>query len=272
TLFHPQIKSALQGLSLVEKEMGNLEKAVDFLEESLLYRSTDTVSRFNLGVIYEELNEFAKAAREYRNVLEVESDNVNARERLVLLTIKDGKLGEAWDLLSEGSKAPGGKTSATLLTLKGYVAHERGDLEKAELAYREAIRMEPEDMTARLELSNILVKKEQPALALEVLGSGILEKVRDKTLASKLYNSRGWAQLELGKLEDAEQSLRTAVALDANNAHAFNNLGVLYQRTKKTTEAQQNFVKAIELKGDFNEARSNLKTLQRMLDEEHLEK
>ena len=80
--WEPENVKALQGLSLLEKESGNLKQAVKLLEEALLYRSTDQITRFNLAVLFEELQDRARAEQEYRNLLSLDASNLQARERL----------------------------------------------------------------------------------------------------------------------------------------------------------------------------------------------
>ena len=63
---------------------------------------------------------------------------------------------------------------------------------------------------------------------------------------------------ELGKLDEAEVSLRQAIALKPNFAKAHNNLGITLQELGKLKEAEASYRKAIALKPDYGEAYSNL--------------
>jgi hypothetical protein len=63
---------------------------------------------------------------------------------------------------------------------------------------------------------------------------------------------------ELGKLEDAEISLRKAITLKPDYAEAHSNLGVTLKELGRLEEAEKSIRQAIILKPDYAEAHSNL--------------
>jgi protein O-GlcNAc transferase len=75
--------------------------------------------------------------------------------------------------------------------------------------------------------------------------------------AMSLYNA--------GDLTGAVRELRKAVALDASDAEAWNDLGVMERKNGDTAAAVQSFSKALERKPDFVNARFNLAIAQEAL-------
>src|ERR1700688_3854187 len=68
--------------------------------------------------------------------------------------------------------------------------------------------------------------------------------------AMSLYNA--------GDLTGAVREMRRAVALDASDAEAWNDLGVLERKSGDTEAAVQSFSKALEHRQDFANAAYNL--------------
>ena len=68
----------------------------------------------------------------------------------------------------------------------------------------------------------------------------------------------GNALQELGRLDEAEISLKKAIALKSDYAPAYNNLGVTLRDMGKLEEAKESFKQAVKLKPDFALAHSNL--------------
>jgi tetratricopeptide (TPR) repeat protein len=67
---------------------------------------------------------------------------------------------------------------------------------------------------------------------------------------ARLYNQLGLAQLEAGKLADAQASLSRAVQLDFASADAHFNLGRCYERERQLDSALQSYQAAADLAPD----------------------
>ncbi|WP_269606345.1 tetratricopeptide repeat protein [Prochlorococcus marinus] len=72
------------------------------------------------------------------------------------------------------------------------------------------------------------------------------------------YSNLGNILKELGKLKEAEESIRKAIELKPDYSIAYSNLGNILKKLGKLKEAEEFMRKAIELKPDFVEAYSNL--------------
>ena len=77
----------------------------------------------------------------------------------------------------------------------------------------------------------------------------------------RVFLNSGEILKELGKLEEAEIWIKTAISLKPDYAIAYNNLGNILRAKNKFTEAESCYCKAILLDPDFTKAYYNLSTL-----------
>ncbi len=75
-----------------------------------------------------------------------------------------------------------------------------------------------------------------------------------------VYNKMGVAQLQLGKMKDAERSFDHAIHANRKFPEAYNNLGVVYQFQKKYGKAEKQYKRALALREDSASFHSNLGT------------
>lgn len=254
---------ALSCLALVNRKRGDLKQAKNFLIEAKLYDPDNKQVLLNLAAMYEQAGDNQKAIEEYESLLELNSEVTEARFRLALLYIKENETQKAWNLVDANTGLTGDRSisdSVDLLSLKAYLAKQKGDLDQAEAAFRRAIGLSAANQRLQVELAKILIMKRQPQIALEQLKFERELDVGDD-FRSDFYNTYGWAELDLGNLTEAEKSFERALALNKENAEACNNLGVLYLRTKKLEKAEKFFLQAIDLKPELTVAKENLETL-----------
>lgn len=76
-----------------------------------------------------------------------------------------------------------------------------------------------------------------------------------------LHVGRGHALHALGRLHDAAQAFRTALAIGSRTADAHNRLGVVLFQSGDVLGARQHFEKALMLQPDHHDARANLAAL-----------
>jgi Flp pilus assembly protein TadD len=93
-------------------------------------------------------------------------------------------------------------------------------------------------------------------------GIALLEQVTvDAPNVTAPFINLGIAQSRAGRVEDAEASLKRALALSPRHPLAFNELGMLYRKTGRFAEARASYERALELHPDFHYARLNLAIL-----------
>jgi glycosyltransferase involved in cell wall biosynthesis len=76
-----------------------------------------------------------------------------------------------------------------------------------------------------------------------------------------LHAGRGHALHALGRMADAAQAFRAALAVGTRTADAYNRLGVVLYQAGDTAGARQNFERALVLQPDHGDARANLAAL-----------
>lgn len=155
-------------------------------------------------------------------------------------------------------------------------AMKAGDLTTAATLYRAILVKLPQHVAARKamqKLANKIPKVEVGAgdvqAMIALLNQGQFAQV--ETLANEmighapkisgLYNLRGLAQTNLQKPDAALASFRKAVALDAQNYEAFNNLGLKLKETGAFDTAQKALEKALQINPQYPQALYNLGTV-----------
>jgi len=102
----------------------------------------------------------------------------------------------------------------------GTAYERRGDLVNAELAYREASELSPDQPFSALDLGRIYLLQ--------------------------------------GKLDDAVKQFRNALAIDPTLAEAHNNIGKIYELKKQDAEALKEYLQAVKLKPYLAETHTNI--------------
>ncbi|XP_033101589.1 protein O-mannosyl-transferase TMTC3-like [Anneissia japonica] len=142
------------------------------------------------------------------------------------------------------------------------------EYEKAEDAYRHAItlmptvvpgkmyttRIAPSYLNAYINLANLIKNNNTRLEEADTLFQRVITMRPDLTTA---YINRGDVLLRLNRSFDAEQSFRTALEHDHDNADIHYNLGVIYLDRGELREAFQYFNKALELNPDHMQALFN---------------
>jgi serine/threonine-protein kinase len=137
----------------------------------------------------------------------------------------------------------------------GYALKCKGKIDEAATAYREAIRLEPENAEAHVYLGRILcdARRDYPAAQAE-----FREAIRLKPDYAVAHHSLGNALSDQGKLPEAVAAYREAIRLKPDLAVAQYNLGNALSDQGKLPEAVVAYREAIRLKPDYAEAQCNL--------------
>jgi len=76
--------------------------------------------------------------------------------------------------------------------------------------------------------------------------------------SAKVWNERGVTLHQVGRLEEAEESYKQALAIDDHYALAWNNVGVLSAHRNDMVSAESAFRRALELQPEMDDAQLNL--------------
>jgi len=145
-------------------------------------------------------------------------------------------------------------TSALTLAQRGVAAHQRGDIAAAERAYREALRIDPEQPLAQHYLGVVLYQRARFADALPLLQQSAAHVPAEP----EFQNNLGLALAALDRNDDAIAAYRATLALKSTNAAAANNLGLALQAQNHIGEAIAAYRQALAISPTFAHAHWNL--------------
>ena len=129
-----------------------------------------------------------------------------------------------------------------------------GDTEKAEKAFNEALRIDPDHMKSLLNLSRILIDKGRYDDAIVNLAhAGGLDPN-----SSEVYRLLGRTYNAEHKSDAAIDAYRRAIALDPTDAWSMNNLGLILIQKDKSSDAIPVLSKAVELQKNVPTFHNNL--------------
>jgi tetratricopeptide (TPR) repeat protein len=161
------------------------------------------------------------------------------------------KCAEAEKLCKETIR--GGVTSAELYAFLGDVCSHQGKWEDKEAAYREAVRLDPDNTVYRNILGYTFLHHEKWEEAEESYRAAFWldpDKVN--------YNMFGYACYRQGKWKEAEQAYRAAVGRNPDTADHHNALGDACSRQEKWEEAEEAYREAVRLDPDHAGYRNDL--------------
>jgi Flp pilus assembly protein TadD len=124
--------------------------------------------------------------------------------------------------------------------------YREGDLPRAEAAFREAVRLRPDDAEALAGLGLTLTKSGRPNEAAVLLR----QVTRLTPKAAEAHYDLGLALAESGRLAEAEACFHEALRLNPNCAEAHGNLGNAYEGQGRFAEALACYQLAVWLSPD----------------------
>lgn len=210
---HPHSVAARVGLASIERNSGNVDKAISLLRTGLGYTDAPQL-RLALGTAYAKRGDVDLAIQEFTAMLAKDPEDPDALYALASLDIHFGRIEDAKTKLGRAIAADGSFVAARN-KLAGYLIDE-GKLDEAEVQLREAIRWNPSAEGARYNLSLILDAQNKPEEALEQLEAAYA------LAPDNLQIVLAYAEhlQEAGQTVEAKSVAREALKLDAVNARA----------------------------------------------------
>jgi protein O-GlcNAc transferase len=277
----PSNTDALVNLGLALSQAHKARDAVPFLQRAIALKPGDTTAHQDLAAAYLQVNETADAILELQAALKLSPDspqlhyNLGAAYKLEddaahaipeletaakldptryepnyvlgLLYMQQARYDEAASRLEASLKLhpENGDGWATL----GSVYNKLDRLPEAVNALHEAIRQLPDQADPHLTLAAVLVRQKQTAEAAEErkVAASLMRAHMNFQRAEVATNS-GKSQMTAGKIDDAIQEFRNAIAFDPTYAEAHSELAKALDRQGKMAEAaaERACAKAIE--------------------------
>lgn len=132
--------------------------------------------------------------------------------------------------------------------------HQAGNLQGAEVLYRQILQADPQHADAWHLLGVIAHQVGKHGLAIQTIGRAIVLNPR----SPHYYSNLGEAQRALNQFEAALDSYRRAIELEPNFVEAYSNLGIVLYSLERPEEARAAYREALRHRPDFAEAHNNL--------------
>lgn len=309
----PEEAAALNLLGALRAKQGRLEEAESLFLRAVRGDEKLVGARMNLAYLYLLRREPEKSAAQLREVLRVEPANAEAAHRLAWLLLSQNRVEECVALFESLKETRA--LSAPLLAVAGEAYLRKGDraaavaafkkaaelnpsepsyhfrvgsawlaspadLSEAELAFRQFLRLRPEDAQGRMNLGYVLLKQKRLEEARAMLESSTREgaatpeafyylgliaqgenedaravELFEKSIQlapnySHAHVALGATFLKLKDYERARQALEEGVKLSPEDPKAHYNLALLYARLKQPERAQEEMLVVKRLKNE----------------------
>lgn len=247
--------SAVAGLATVLKATARAAQARDLLHDALRAVPGNTVLLGTLGTVLEDLGEEARAAATFRSTLVINPALLPALNNLALIWNRTGNPAEAVQLWTRALMIASGFQEARLNLLT--CLFWRGDDAAAALHATAALRRDPINPTAWLYRARAR-RRQGDALGAV---SGLKSALAANPAAADLWFELGEAGPDLVRPDrKTVRACERCVCCAPGDARAHYNLGVVRGRLREHAAAAVAYRRAIEIRPDFAEARSNLAT------------
>ena len=164
--------------------------------------------------------------------------------------------------MTDSSKIPKSKLTPALSTpshpidqqlQQAYALHQQGNLNDAEIIYKEVLHAHPLHFETLLLLGSLSAQKKDHWQAVKLLTQAL--EINPKH--PDCFNNLAIAMKELHFYDDALVIIQQAIALNPQNADSYNNQGNILKALKRYDEAILSFDQAITLNPRYGQAYSN---------------
>jgi tetratricopeptide (TPR) repeat protein len=136
----------------------------------------------------------------------------------------------------------------------GLSASKSGDLAKAETAFEEALRIDPDHIKSLVNLSRVLIEQRRFDDALDKLAQA--DNIDPKS--AEVHRLLGRTYAAVGRIDESIEAYRAAIALNNKDAWSMNNLGLLFLERGCADDALPLLARAVELGKDTAMFHNNL--------------
>lgn len=217
-----------RGIRLAER--GWLDEAVKEFSKALTYDPSNTQAHENIANTYVEKGSFLEALFHYVKAVKLEPENNTSRFNLACFLAN-----HATDLAKSQYLIVAEREwdFPDVHTHLGMTLVESGDLAQAAKCFREALKADSEDTTARHELARIFLEQGQYKDAAYELRRVLKEDPTNQNA----YLDLGVCYLSRGFLDNAQQALEKAIELDSNDIAAHYHFALLHMKRQQPEQA-----------------------------------
>jgi tetratricopeptide (TPR) repeat protein len=227
-------------VSLKSKNSKAIDEAVETLMKQFPHNPRAQVE-FGNNLIRK--SQYSEAERVARDILEKVNDNVRAISLLARAKMHQRKFDEAIDLMQRCDTLSPDRVDR--LVLFGDIYWNKGQNESAREKYGRALELDGDNLDAKKGLATVAVSVGKEAEAFSLLGNSLS---RDEVAA--FFNNAGILSSRSGRFDEAVRLYQCATKeLDHPElkAKVLYNMGLAYERSGHSTEAQRAFAEAKQL-------------------------
>lgn len=142
---------------------------------------------------------------------------------------------------------------STVCFQNGVQLHQAGNLQAAEIQYREALKLNPNSFESLHFLGILKAQIDECPAAIELFNKAIVINPQNE----HVYLNRGLAQYKLGNIQSALEDFLMSKKIAPQYAEAYFNIGNAYQELRDFSQAVVNYDKAISYIPSYAEAFNN---------------
>ncbi|HEX6894032.1 MAG TPA: tetratricopeptide repeat protein [Bryobacteraceae bacterium] len=232
---------------------GDSSEAASAYQEAVRLRPNSLAGWLGLGNAFQQSSRLENASGAYTRATQSSPDDAGAWRKLGEV---DAKLGRNAEALAALQKAAGldDNGSETQYALGIVYSKPGGDASRAEAAFREAIRLQPDYAAARLNLAILLSQRGQTAEAAFHFAYAVRARP-DYALGHFNY---GLMLAELQRPADAREQFEATLKADPNYAQAHEELGKLAESSGRFADALREFSDAVRLSPNLSRSQLGL--------------
>jgi tetratricopeptide (TPR) repeat protein len=190
------------------------------------------------------LKRLADAAAVFQRVLALRPDDPRERHLLASIQLMDQKPQDALATLRPLLDA--GNPTADTLQLISNAAEDSGDTPQAVSTLRQALLLDPRNVSLYLDFANICFAHESFQVGVDVISEGLLLQPR----AAQLYVARGVLSVQLAQYDKAEADFEKAYELDPHQSLSTAAQGLLAVQSNDLDHALASIQSKLERKPD----------------------
>ncbi|HUA79581.1 MAG TPA: type IV pilus biogenesis/stability protein PilW [Dyella sp.] len=137
-------------------EIGNLQGALEKIKIAVTEDGTYVPAQTVMAFIYERINDMANAEIHYRRAQELQPDKGDTNNNLGQFLCRDGKAQESLGYFTKALQDPFYQTPDVALTNQGVCQLRLNDRVSAEASFRQAVKRNPNNADALLQLTDVL--------------------------------------------------------------------------------------------------------------------